>query len=110
MGDQHSPGFASPPHRRATRIAVAYLCLVGVPLLGVLGVLRAGQRLAAPVAVNGTWTVQADLSGLGGTACTQLLAEVRQPFLSVAQSGGHLVLTFNNAQRTAITGTLDDAT
>jgi len=91
------------------RITLAYLCLVGLPLVGLVGLLQAGQRLVAPASIGGTWNVQADFSTLAVTPCTALL-EVKQPFLTLAQSGSDIVATLNNAERTTLTGILHDMT
>jgi hypothetical protein len=37
------------------KLIVAYVLLVGVPLLGLLGIVRAGQHLTPPISVGGTW-------------------------------------------------------
>lgn len=39
------------------RPALLYLVLVGLPLLGVLGILRAGSGLAAPPSFGGAWAL-----------------------------------------------------
>lgn len=44
--------------------ALLYLVLVGVPVLGVLGVLRLGERIAPPAAVGGEWRIEG-----GGRTC-----------------------------------------
>jgi hypothetical protein len=40
------------------RTMVLYVGLVGVPLAGLVGVLRAGVGLAAPPAIGGAWVVE----------------------------------------------------
>lgn len=39
------------------RHLLSYLALVGIPLLGLLGVLRLGEHLRAPAAVHGAYTL-----------------------------------------------------
>jgi hypothetical protein len=92
------------------RITIAYACLVGMPLLGLAGLMRAGQHLVAPASISGAWNVEADFSTLGATPCTALLSSVKQPFLSVAQSGVSVVATLNDAERTTVPGSLHDRT
>jgi len=41
------------------RSVILYVVLVGVPLLGVLATLRAGERVDAPSHIGGTWRVVA---------------------------------------------------
>lgn len=39
------------------RTTLLYLVLVGLPALGVVGVLRLGERLSAPPSIGGTWQI-----------------------------------------------------
>jgi hypothetical protein len=88
------------------KLIVAYLFLVGAPLLGLLGILRTGQRLAAPASVGGSWNLNADLTLLTDAACRQLLSTVNTPFFTIAQSGPRLAFTLNNPQQTILPGTI----
>jgi hypothetical protein len=92
-----------------SKLIVAYICLVGTPLLGLLGILRAGQHLTPPVSVGGAWSLEANFGALGSGSCTDLLASVSQPFLSIYQSGTNLVFTLNNSQKTALPGIIQGA-
>jgi len=92
------------------RVVIAYLCLVGVPLLGLAGLMRAGQRLVAPASIGGAWNVEVDFSTIGATRCAALLSSVKQPFLTVAQSGASFVATLNDQERTTLPGVLQDRT
>lgn len=69
-----------------------YLVLVGLPVLGVLGVLQLGQGLTAPKALAGAWAFNP--SGLVSEASTcPVLESVDQvATLAVAQSGPDLTL------------------
>lgn len=68
----------------ATRSLITYVVLVGLPLAGLLGVLRAGQGLHAPPPVDGTW--QTIAAGTG--ALTPLVPRGADPTrLEVHQSG-----------------------
>jgi len=91
------------------RLIVAYICLVGAPLLGLLGILRAGQHLTPPVSVGGAWYLEANFGALAGGSCRDLLTSVNQPFLSIFQSGTNLVLSLNNPQKTTVPGSIRDA-
>ncbi|HEV2175793.1 MAG TPA: hypothetical protein VGW33_01095 [Terriglobia bacterium] len=92
------------------KLVAVYLGLVGVPLLGLLGVLRVGRRLAAPISVGGSWNLQADFRTLTEAPCRELLSSINQPFLSISQSGANLVFTLNNSQKTTVVGTLNRTT
>jgi hypothetical protein len=91
------------------RLAAAYVFLVGLPLLGLLGVLRAGTHLTAPVEVRGNWTVEADFNSWRGIPCGALLADAQQPLLNVAQSGKNLIVRLNNPEKTLLAGSIDGA-
>ncbi len=90
------------------KLVFAYGCLVVVPLLGVLGILRLGQHLTPPVSVGGNWNLDADFSALALEPCRELLSSVSQPFLSISQSGINLVFSLNNPQKTTLSGTIRD--
>jgi hypothetical protein len=62
---------------------VQYLMLVGLPFLGLLGVLRIGRDMTAPMAVHGTYLVTTT-GGTGGSCLRELLADSS---LAVTQSG-----------------------
>jgi hypothetical protein len=64
------------------RAVLLYLFLVGLPVLGLLGMLHVGQRLEAPPVLSGTWRIEQ-----GGTCGLQ----VGETF-EVEQSGQFLVL------------------
>jgi hypothetical protein len=62
---------------------VLYLTLVGLPFLGLLGILRIGRDMSAPMAVHGAYTVAA-VGGRGGSCLRGLLADSA---LAITQSG-----------------------
>jgi hypothetical protein len=90
-------------------LIVAYICLVGTPLLGLLGIFRAGQHLTPPVSVGGAWYLEANFGSLAGGSGRDLLASANQPFLSIDQSGTNLVFTLNNPQKTTLPGIIRGA-
>ena len=92
-----------------SKLIIAYVFLVGVPLTGLLGILRAGQRLSAPASVGGAWYVDSNLDNVPNDSCRHLLQSVKQPFMSISQSGSNLVFNLNNPQKTAVPGTIRGA-
>jgi len=56
-GDQTSASGLARPTFTPVRHLVAYLLFVGIPLAGLLGVLRLGQGIRAPQAVHGRYVV-----------------------------------------------------
>lgn len=87
-----------------------YLVLVGIPILGVLGLLRIGSDLKPPVSVGGEWQLELTASTLTDAGCASLFAEGIQPVLTVSQSGLHLVLELNTVEKTSFKGRLTELT
>jgi hypothetical protein len=81
-------------------LAFGYILLVGVPLLILAGVLRAGAHLAAPPAISGDWVVEH-----APGPCAAPLGNV----LHVQQTGADLVLTLAGPRATSLNGTLAGA-
>lgn len=67
-----------------------YLLVVGLPLAGLVAVLRAGDHLGAPRSVGGRWKLDADVAGARA--------------LAIVQSGPRLEVTLGAA---AGSGTLE---
>ncbi len=84
-----------------------YLFLVGVPVLAVSEVLRAGQRLRPPVFVEGTWMIERDAGA--EASCSDDVISSDSTVLTISQSGPHLVLTLNGRNRTTLEGEIHDA-
>ena len=84
---------------------VAYILLVGLPLLGLAGVLRSGRRLTAPVSVDGAWKIETDAGLLAGPSCDKPGSAFSS--MVISQSGKSFVVTFNNVSKIASSGILD---
>ena len=103
------------------RHVVAYLLVVGGPLLGLLGVLRIGQHLPAPMAVHGAYTFGIrDSSAAGSQPCLLYLLSGSDSTLHITQSGAQLAATLGPegnvglrgalaGDRVMLTGTIDAA-
>jgi len=92
---------------KKSKLVRDYILFVGVPLLALVGILRAGSHLTAPVAVHGDWNVQADFGPWQGVPCGALLNNSQPLQLRIDQSGSNLTLTLNDPQETALPGTID---
>ena len=86
------------------RSVLLYLLLVGVPVLAVSEVLRAGRRLRPPVFVEGTWNLEHASSTSADPSCGDALINADPTVLTISQSGRHLLLTLNDANRTTFAG------
>ncbi|HEV2397329.1 MAG TPA: hypothetical protein VGS27_10350 [Candidatus Sulfotelmatobacter sp.] len=86
---------------------IAYILLVGLPLLGLAGALKVGNGLHAPMAVDGTWKIDADSVHATGQSCAQAVSSLSVPSFAISQSGKTLVVTLSNAANTAGVGSLE---
>lgn len=91
------------------KMFLAYLGLVGIPVLVVAGVLRAGEGLTAPASVKGEWLLQFDSRTLEPGGCVPSFARQSKPSLMITQSGTHLLLRLGDEQKTVAAGVLEGA-
>ncbi len=94
------------PHT-SRNFVIAYILLVGIPLLCLAGVLKAGRSISAPVSVDGTWKIEADTSSLAGRPCGNGLLAVSGSSVVISQSGKGLVVTSNNPAKTPGSGLIE---
>jgi hypothetical protein len=92
------------------RFAVSYVFLVFLPMIGLLGVLRQGRSLRAPVSVDGRWKLQFDPAQLAALPCGKALASVPDPVLAISQSGERFTLTTSGGLATTSSGVIQDTT
>jgi hypothetical protein len=85
------------------KLLISYFLLVGVPILGVLGLLQLGANLVAPVAVAGEWLP----SEAPSSGCMSGLVWDQPAKMAIAQSGRLLVVSLSDANHSILTGTLD---
>src|SRR5712691_211038 len=84
---------------------VAYILLVGLPLLGLAGVLRTGRNRIAPISVDGVWKIETDAGRLAALSCNKSASAFSSVVIS--QSGKSLALTFNNPTKISALATLE---
>jgi hypothetical protein len=121
-----SPAFSSggetpprqPPGRRRyegekaishtnRNFVLAYVFLVALPVLGLVGILKRGRSLSAPFSVDGVWKIES--GNLPASPCGNFLSSVSSAPLSISQSGKSLVVTLSGGTKTA-SGTLEGKT
>lgn len=79
---------------------------MGLPVLALLGILDAGRGIAAPPAIGGDWIVEfKDVR-----YCPIGVAVLRQPALSISQSGTEAIITVNDGSASAITAVVKGTT
>jgi hypothetical protein len=90
---------------------VAYVLLVGLPLLGLAGVLKSGRSLVAPISVDGVWKIEAEASRLDSQSalqsCDKTVSSFAAGSVAISQSGKSLVLSFSNGSKTVASGVLE---
>jgi hypothetical protein len=87
-----------------------YLILVGLPVLAIFGLLRAGQKLSAPISLAGAWNAQLNLENPPDSSVRTALIHPGPTVLSITQSGPHVFLTFDELQTTTLIGNVQDLT
>ena len=86
---------------------LAYILLVGLPIVGLIGVLKSGRKLTAPVSVDGLWHLQVDSGRLAALPCGKALADSPDTELAISQSGKNFTLTLSNGPKSTASGALD---
>lgn len=79
--------------RTSRNFVVAYIILVGLPLLALAGVLRSGRHLSAPLSVDGSWKIDAGQSSVAHHPCGAVSSLINSPLL-ISQSGRSLEVEF----------------
>jgi len=77
-------------------------------LLGLAGVLKTGRGLTAPISIDGTWKVEADMSRASAQPCGKQLAFLAESSLVISQSGKNFVLMSGNMSNIAGNGVIDE--
>jgi len=83
-------------------LTFGYVLFVGIPLLILIGTLRAGANLSAPPAVSGDWTIEPTTN-----KCAGPLADAGQPAINIYQTGADLLIAFNDPPKTTLAGKLE---
>jgi hypothetical protein len=89
---------------------IAYVLLVGLPVVGLVGVLKSGRALVAPISVDGTWQMRTDPIQLAALPCGKSLARTPGTALAISQSGKNFTLSLNDGPKSTASGTLDGTT
>jgi hypothetical protein len=89
---------------------VAYILLVGLPLLGLAGVLRSGRGLSAPISVDGVWKFGMESADLPAGKCSKSVASLQDSLVTISQSGKGLTLSLDNGSRSTGSGVIEGTT
>ena len=96
--------------RAGTTFILAYAFLVALPMVGLIGVLKSGRTLTAPISVNGVWQLQADPVRLAALPCGKTLAENPNTTLAISQSGKNFALSLSSDPKSTFSGVLEGNT
>jgi hypothetical protein len=88
---------------------ISYILLVGLPILGLVGILKSGRGITAPIFVDGTWKLQADPTRLAALPCGKSLA-TSDLALAISQSGENFTLNLVSGPKSVAAGVLEGAT
>ena len=90
------------------KIVLLYITFVGLLFIGLLGILRVGEKLKAPIDVSGDWVLSEDFTNNTINSCTPLIFRKKNHLLSIEQSGIYLKAAFNDDSKLEFTGKLDN--
>jgi hypothetical protein len=91
----------------ARRLTIGYLCLVGLPLVVVLLIVRLGESIRALPAVEGSWVMEAPAQPRPAGDCAGFLQGFAGRTLSVSQSGRFLAASWDHQPKTKLRGLLE---
>ena len=82
--------------RKTRNFIIAYIFLVGLPMLGLIGILKSTRDVAAPLSDDGVWIVETDYQ-----QATQLPCVNFPPTFSlvISQSGQELIFDLHGVPR-----------
>jgi len=86
---------------------IAYIILVGLPIVGLAAALKSGRTLTAPISVDGVWTLQTDPVQLAALPCAKSLTSVQDTTLAISQSGKNFTLSVANWPKSIGSGRIE---
>jgi hypothetical protein len=86
---------------------IAYIILVGLPIVGLAAALKSGRNLTAPISVDGVWTVKADPVQLAGLSCSHSFVPAQDTALTISQSGKNFTLSLANSPKSIGSGSIE---
>ncbi len=72
-----------------------------------LEILSIGEKIKAPVDVNGKWEIHTEISDDPRAGCLPLILPEKNTVFSIEQSGKHLLLIINDAYISEVNGKLE---
>jgi hypothetical protein len=90
------------------KIILLYVTLVGILLVGLLGILRVGEKLKAPINIAGDWEIYDESAKAIKESCIPLTFQKKEPQFNIEQSGIYLKAIFNDVNHTEMSGRLEN--
>ncbi len=85
---------------------ILYIALIGILFIGLLAILRLGEKIKAPQNVSGKWRIDAGFVNSIHNSCTPVYLPKKDPLVQIEQSGIHLTVYFNDPAKTELHGKL----
>lgn len=101
------PADSHPATRHWGRTALLYLGLVGLPAVGVAGIVRLGDTLTPPLSVGGRWTLAAAPAAVAAIPELANGADGGAPTLVIVQSGVRLAVNLGDAGPSTANATIE---
>jgi hypothetical protein len=96
--------------RTNQNFVIAYALLVALPVAGLLGVLKYGSRLQAPVSVDGVWRLQSFPGRFAEWPCGKSFTPGDDVVITISQSGKDFTLDMGNTLQTKAAGAIEGNT
>lgn len=90
------------------RLIILYILLVGAMLVGLLEILRVGEKMKAPEDVSGNWTIDKQTQSQIQSNCGNIIFFKQNADFNIEQSGKYLELTLSDASNTKMEGKLEN--
>jgi hypothetical protein len=93
--------------RHLLKTTVIYLCLVGPPFAGLVGIIHVGKRITPPRSIGGEWQLDDVSRQEAAEPCHGIVFE-KQPTVKVSQSGLRAEVLFADKARSKLGVEIDD--
>jgi hypothetical protein len=95
---------------RNRNFITAYILLVGLPVLILVGVLKTGGSLSPPLSIDGIWRIQGESATVATLLCLRPLADPPEISISISQSGRLIELAMGQSGNMRSRGVLEGNT
>ncbi|HEY8144164.1 MAG TPA: hypothetical protein VIG06_15870 [Kofleriaceae bacterium] len=93
--------------RHLLKTTVIYVCLVGPPFAGLIGIIHVGKRITPPRSIGGEWQLDDVSRQEAAEPCHGIVFE-KQPTVKVSQSGLRAEVLFADKAKTKLGVEIED--